>query len=84
MWYILSVFSSSKCSLFHNSNICGSCIIHILYTGCAKIKKNPGAKRLSFIRYDYTQYQLKETSYVTSSDFITLIVIKDLNIAGYR
>ena len=32
-------YSSSKCSLFHNSNIFGSCIIHILYTGCAKIKK---------------------------------------------
>ena len=32
-------FSSSKCSLFHNSNIFGFCIIHILYTGCAKIKK---------------------------------------------
>jgi hypothetical protein len=29
--------SSSKCSLFHNSNIFGSCIIHILYTGFAKI-----------------------------------------------
>ena len=32
-------FSSSKCSLFHNSNLFGSCIIHILYTGGAKIKK---------------------------------------------
>ena len=32
MVYILSVFSSSKFSLFHNSNIFGSCIIHILYT----------------------------------------------------
>jgi hypothetical protein len=32
-------FSSSKCSLFHNSNVFGSCIIHILYTGFAKIKK---------------------------------------------
>jgi len=30
-------FSSSKCSLFHNSNICDSCIIHILYTECTKI-----------------------------------------------
>ena len=29
-------FKSSKCSLFHNSNVFGSCIIHILYTGCAK------------------------------------------------
>ena len=37
-------FSSSKCSLFHNSNVLGSCIIHILYTGCAKTKKkNSGA-----------------------------------------
>ena len=32
-------FSSSKCSLLHNYNVFGSCIIHILYTGCAKIKK---------------------------------------------
>jgi len=24
-------FSSSKCSLFHNSNVFGSCIFHILY-----------------------------------------------------
>ena len=30
-------FFSSKCSLFHNANLFGSCIIHILYTGCAKI-----------------------------------------------
>jgi len=27
--------------LFHNSNLFGSCIIHILFTGCVKIKKNP-------------------------------------------
>ena len=35
------IFSSffSKCSLFHNSNVFGSCIIHILYTACAKFKK---------------------------------------------
>jgi len=32
-------FSSWKCSLFHNSNVFGSCINHILFTGCAKIKK---------------------------------------------
>ena len=34
-----SVFFSSKCSLFHNGNLFGSCMIHILYTVCAKIKK---------------------------------------------
>ena len=33
-------FFSSKCSLFHNANLFGSCIIHMLYTGCAKIKNN--------------------------------------------
>ena len=39
-------FSFSKCSLFHNSNVFGSCIIHILYTGVLKLKKNnSGAKR---------------------------------------
>jgi hypothetical protein len=30
-WYVLSFFFSSKCSSFHNSNVFGSCIIHILY-----------------------------------------------------
>jgi len=44
----MSVFFSSKCSLFHNCNVFGSCIIHILYTVCAKIKKNnSGVKRLN-------------------------------------
>ena len=43
-------FFSSKCSLFHNANLFGSCIIHILYTGCAEIKKknNSGAKGLMY------------------------------------
>ena len=46
---VLSVFLSLKCSLFHNSNLFGSCIIRILYTECAKIKKNnSGAKRLTY------------------------------------
>jgi hypothetical protein len=36
--------------LFHNSNLFGPCIIHILYTECAKIKKNnSGAKRLKYV-----------------------------------
>ena len=38
-------FFSSKCSLFHNANLFGSCIIHILYTGCAKIKKKKKLRR---------------------------------------
>ena len=47
MLYTLRFFSS-KCSLFHNANLFGSCIIHILYTECAEIKKKfSGAKWLS-------------------------------------
>ena len=41
---------SSKCSLFHNANLFGSYIIHILYTGVVKLKKknnNSGAKGLT-------------------------------------
>jgi len=50
---MLSVFfSSSKCSLFHNCNLFGSCIIHILYTGVLKLKKNnSGAQRLREVDY---------------------------------
>jgi hypothetical protein len=32
-----SPFFSSKCRLFHNATLFGSCIIHILHTRCAKI-----------------------------------------------
>ena len=32
-----SPFFSSKCRLFHNATFFGSCIIHILHTGRAKI-----------------------------------------------
>jgi hypothetical protein len=40
-------FFSSKWRLFHNATFFGSCIIHILHTGCAKIKKKSGAKGLT-------------------------------------
>ena len=48
MLYTLRFFFSSKCSLFHNANLFGSCIIHILHTVCAEIKKknHSGAKGL--------------------------------------
>jgi hypothetical protein len=32
-------FPSSNCRLFHNATFFGSCIIHILNTGCAKFKR---------------------------------------------
>ena len=40
--HALYVFFSSKCSLFHNANLFGPCIIHILYTRCAEIKRIMG------------------------------------------
>ena len=50
MVYILRFFPSSECSLFHNYNVFGSCIIHILYTGVPKLKKNnSSAKKLKHI-----------------------------------
>ena len=42
-------------SLFHNSNVFGSCVIHILYTGCAKIKKifpAPKGKQMNPVMHD--------------------------------
>jgi hypothetical protein len=48
---VYSPFFPSKCSLFNNANLFGSCIIHILCTVCAKIKKknNSCAKGLSHL-----------------------------------
>jgi len=50
MVYILLFFFFFKMQLFHNSKVFGSCIIHVLYTRCAKIlKNNSGAKRLKVV-----------------------------------
>ena len=38
---------SSKCCLFHNATFYGSCVIHISYTGCAKIKKKFRPQRIN-------------------------------------
>ena len=70
---MLRFFFSSKCSLFHNSNVFGSCIIHILYTGVLKFKKNnSGAKSLNNVmsRKIYTSYH--KLRYVQSLNFVAL------------
>ena len=46
MLYNLRLFSS-ECSSFHNADFFGSCIIHILYTECAEIKKNNSGPRVN-------------------------------------
>ena len=66
MVYTIRFLFSSKCSLFHNSNVFGSCIIHILYTGCGKIKKNnSGAKTLSSFRVRTRQGERAVRQYLT-------------------
>ena len=50
------MFSSSKCSLFHNSIVFDSCIIHILYTGCAKIKKKFRRQKVNIRSLDMQHY----------------------------
>jgi len=58
MVYTLRFFLFSKCSGFHNSNVFGSCIIHILYKGVLKLKKNnSGAKRLNIHYSNLPQLQ---------------------------
>jgi len=51
-------FFSSKCSLFHNSNVFVSCIIHILYTGCVHIKKKISRRQKVKIRWFEFNMQL--------------------------
>ena len=43
---LYSRFFLFKVQLFHNANLFGSCIIHILYTGCAKIKEIIPARKV--------------------------------------
>ena len=59
MLYALRFFSS-KCSLFHNASLCGSCIIHILYTGRAEIKKK--------IRRQRVNIKTNDVIYVSQTD----------------
>jgi len=47
MLHNLRFFSSSKCRLFHNATLFGSCIIHILNTGCAKFKRKFRRQRVN-------------------------------------
>jgi hypothetical protein len=53
MCCIIFILFSSKRRLFHNSTSFDSCIIHILNTECAKIKKKaPAPKGNSRVLYD--------------------------------
>jgi hypothetical protein len=67
MLHILRFFLSN-CRLFHNATFFGSCIIHILHTGCAKIKKKSDAKEI-FVNFNWvaTRWQLYSTHLHTNN-----------------
>jgi len=66
--YIFSVSFPLNCSLFHKYNVFGSCLIHILYTGVKKFKKNSGAKRIisnqNFVVYKIFNYCFVYITYI--------------------
>ena len=69
MVYTLRFFSS-KCSLFHNSNVFGSSVIYILYTGVLKLKKNnTGAKRSD----ECTSHETTACTEIATSNFISFL-----------
>jgi len=69
---------SSKCSLFHNAKLFGSCIIHILYTGCAKIKKKSGAKGL--IETISFKYIVRDVLFSDIIKNILVFLMKDISV----
>jgi hypothetical protein len=46
---MIYVSFSSKCRLFHNATLFGSCIIHILNTGCANIRRKFQHQRVNIL-----------------------------------
>ena len=54
---IISIFSSSKCHLFHNATLFGFCITHILNTGVLKFEEKPVAKRLNKLYYSFSAHK---------------------------
>jgi len=79
MVYTLPFFSA-KCSLFHNSNLFGSCIIHILYTGVLKLKNNSDAKSLiSTPTNAHTQNFYIKTFKIAPTCFDPKIIFRELH-----
>jgi hypothetical protein len=71
-------FFSSKCRLFHNTTLFGSCIIHILNTGCAKIKENSGAKELSIV------WCLSQNIACSSAGLISVLFCSPTDMMGFE
>ena len=78
-------FFSSKCDLFHNANLFGSCIIHILYTECAKIKKNnSGVKALTKLEFSRQIVEKKKKTTASNVPIVATDVTTSLSLTGNR
>ena len=53
---------SSKCRLFHNATFFGSCIFHILYTGCIKFKRKFRGQRVKSRCWEFRRIWLRVTA----------------------
>jgi len=70
--------------LFHNSYVFGSCIIHNLYTGCAKIKKIIPAPKLKFkIRKSKAARLIQNTKLAVVEKIFRRKDKKSENISGF-
>jgi len=68
------LFFLQKCSLFHNSNVFGSRIIHILYKGFAKIKRNnSGVKYFKHVVYS-TFFPLQNAVYFMILTYLVTVL----------
>jgi len=67
------LFSSSKCSLFHNFKVFGSCIIHYYIQGVLKLKNNSGAKMLTLV-YTLHFFSSKRSLFHNSNIFGSCII----------
>jgi len=82
---LYSPFFSSKYSLVHNANFFGSCIIHILYTGCAEIKKNnSGARSLTYQMLFFSFFYIYDASNDTFLNQFTRTLRKESSMDAYH
>jgi hypothetical protein len=65
--------------LFHNSNVFGSCIIHILYTVCAKIKKKKFRReKVNPLNLENNDPQSVQCSFISVAALLCFKVLKIL------
>ena len=73
-------FLSSKCSLFHNSNVFGSCIIHILYIYATNIGTEYFKRGIYSPFFPSSKCSLFHNSKVFGSCIIHILYIYSTNI----